>query len=198
MAESSSSLPASDFSQELASALPALARLTDSDAVVLRLADTAACALGAEAVGTTGEGTIAHMRRYAGPTVGPATIWATGEGASVEVAALRNAVAQRYLDFNDTYIGRAVTHPSDMIPALVALAEARKLPWDRLITSVTVAYEVLCRLADQALLGDHGFDGSTLTPIGAVAGASWLVGLDEKRTAEALSCLLYTSPSPRD
>lgn len=187
MADRSNSIPAGEFSAELASALPALARLTNREAVILRLADTAACALGAEAVGTTAEGTITRIRKYSGQSVGPATIWATGERASVGVAALRNAVAQRYLDYNDTYIGGAVTHPSDMIAALVALAEERNIAWDRLISSVTVAYEVLCRLADQAQLGDHGFDGSTLTPLGTVAGAAWLLGLDEQRTAEAFS-----------
>jgi 2-methylcitrate dehydratase PrpD len=168
MADNSSSTAAGDFAAELAAALPALARLTDRDAALLRLADTAACAIAAETLadashGTTAEGTIAHIRRHAGHSVGPATIWATGERASVDVAALRNAVAQRYLDYNDTYIGRAVTHPSDMIAALVALAEERNLGWDRLIAAVTVAYEVLCRLADQVQLGDHGFDGSTLS-----------------------------------
>jgi 2-methylcitrate dehydratase len=181
-----------DFAAEVAAALPALARLVDRDAVILRMADSVACAVAAEALagskgGTDDEGTIARIRRHAGERAGPATIWATGVRTSVDDAALRNAVAQRYLDYNDTYVGRAVTHPSDMIAALVALAEERKLGWDRLIASITVAYEVLCRMADVAQLGNRGFDGSTLTPIGTVAGAAWLVGLDAQRTAEAIS-----------
>jgi 2-methylcitrate dehydratase len=179
-----------DFAAEIAASLPALARLVDRDAAALRLADTAACAVAAEALADApgaSEGTIARLRRYASASGGPATIWATGEGADVEYAALRNSVAQRYLDSNDTYVGRAVTHPSDMIAALVALAEERGLDWERLVGAVTVSYEVLCRLADHAQLGSRGFDGSTLSPIGAAAGAAWLAGLDPARTAAAVS-----------
>ena len=181
---------AGDFAHAIAGTLPALARLLNRDAAVLRLADTSACAVAAEALADVpgaAEGTIARIRRHQAAGGGPATIWATGERASVEYGALRNSVAQRYLDYNDTYVGRAVTHPSDLIPALVAMAEARDLGWDRLLESVTVGYEVLCRLADQAQLGSHGFDGSTLTPIATVAGAAWLAGLDTMRAAEAIS-----------
>lgn len=178
-----------NLAAEIAATLPALARLVDRDAVALRLADTAACALGAEALAdhSTGEeGTIVRVRRYASWGQGPCTVWADGKGASLDDASLRNAVAARYLDYNDTYVGRAVTHPSDMIPALVALAEDRGIGWDRLIEAITVGYEVMCRLADQAQVSSHGFDGSTLTPLGAAAGAAWLLGLDEKQSAATL------------
>ena len=178
-----------DCAADIAALLPGFARLADHDAVALRMADTVACALGAEALADAShstEGTITRMRRFARAGAGPCTIWATGEGASLDDAALRNAVAQRYLDYNDTYVGRAVTHPSDMIAALVGLAEERRAGWNRLVGAVTVAYEVLCRIADHAQLASHGFDGSTLTPIGTAAGAAWLIGLDARRTAEAL------------
>ena len=179
-----------DLAAEIAAVLPALARLVDRDAVALRLADTAACALGAEHLADSAreseEGTIARVRRYGSWGQGPCTVWADGGRGSIDDASLRNAVSARYLDYNDTYVGRAVTHPSDMIPALVALAEARSIGWDKLIGAITVGYEVMCRLADQAQLSSRGFDGSTLTPLGAAAGASWLIGLDEKRAAEAL------------
>jgi len=180
---------ASDLAAGIAAVLPALARLADRDAVALRLADTAACALGAEHLADSGgeEGTIARIRRYGTWGQGPCTVWADGSRASLDDASLRNGVAARYLDYNDTYVGRAVTHPSDLIPALVAFAEARGIGWDRLIGAITVAYEVMCRFAEQAQLAGRGFDGSSsLTPLGAAAGAAWLIGLDEKRSAEAL------------
>lgn len=184
-----SSEPLRDFAAEIAAILPDLAHLTDRDAVALRLADTVACALAAEALADAlpaSENTISRIRRFTRVGAGPCTVWATAERASLDDAALRNAVAQRYLDYNDTYVGRTVTHPSDMIAALVALAEERRIGWDRLLQAVTVAYEVLCRLSDQAQLASHGFDGSTLTPIGTAAGAAWLLGLDRPRSAEAL------------
>lgn len=181
--------PSRDLAAEIAALMPALAGLTDRDAVALRLADTVACALGAEHLADTStgdEGAIARVRRFGSWGQGPCTVWTDGLGASLDDASLRNAVAARYLDYNDTYVGRAVTHPSDMIPALVALAEQRRIGWEKLIESVTVGYEVMCRLADHAQLSSRGFDGSTLTPLGAAAGAAWLLGLDEKQSAEAL------------
>ncbi len=180
-----------NLAAEIAAVLPALARLADRDAVALRLADTAACALGAERLADQAqeadEGTITRIRRYGSWGQGPCTVWADGTRASLDDASLRNGVAARYLDYNDTYVGRAVIHPSDMIAALVALAEARAIGWERLIEAITVGYEVMCRFADQTQVASHGFDGSsTLTPLGAAAAASWLIGLDEERTAEAL------------
>ncbi|MSQ50298.1 MAG: hypothetical protein EXR28_00275 [Betaproteobacteria bacterium] len=190
MDQAANNNPAPDFAAEIAAILPALARLSDQDAVALRLADTAACVLGAEQLADApgaAESTITRVRRYGAWGEGPCSIWHDGRGASLDDAMLRNGVAARYLDYNDTYVGRAVTHPSDLIPALVALAQARRIGWERLIGAVTIAYEVMCRLAEVAQLTGHGFDGSSsLTPLGAAAGASWLLGLDEKRTAESL------------
>ena len=118
-----------NLAAEIAALLPALARLANRDAVALRLADTAACALGAERLADQAqdadEGTITRIRRYGSWGQGPCTVWADGKRASLDDASLRNGVAARYLDYNDTYVGRAVIHPSDMIAALVALAEVR-------------------------------------------------------------------------
>lgn len=125
MQQASSSEQLRDFAAEIAAALRGLAPLNDPDAVVLRLAATVACALGAEALTNASQGTentITRIRCFVQAGAGPCTIWATGERASLDDAALRNAVAQRYLDYNDTYVGRAVTHPSDMIAARVVEA----------------------------------------------------------------------------
>jgi 2-methylcitrate dehydratase len=179
-----------EFSAEVAARLPDLARRTEPDAVVLRIADTVACAVGTETLSDAGEGsesTVARVRRLSGTShQGSVTIWATGKRTGLDDAAFRNAVCARFLDYNDTYIGRAIIHPSDMIAALVALAEARGVSWSRLIEAIGVAYEVLCRLADAADLRSHGFDASTLTPLGTAAGAAWLLQLDPERTARAL------------
>ena len=175
-----------DLSIEIAALLPVLARIADREAVVLCLADTLACALGAEALADKHGGTVSRLRGLSPSAGGAATIWATGEKADTDTAALRNAVAARYLDWNDTYVARAIIHPSDLLAALVALAEERAIAWDRLIEAAGVAYEVVCRMADQADLRRRGFDGSTLSPIGAAAGAAWLLSLDEEASARAL------------
>ena len=54
-----------------------------------------------------------------------ATLWGTRDRAGLEAAGFANGVAVRCLDFNDTYLSREPLHPSDVIPPLVALAEAR-------------------------------------------------------------------------
>jgi 2-methylcitrate dehydratase len=114
-------------------------------------------------------------------------VWATGERTSIEAAALRNAVAARYLDLNDTYVARAIVHPSDMVAVLAAQAEADAIGEHRFAEAVTVAYEVICRLADQANLHPGGFEASSLTPVAAAAGSAWLAGLNAADTANAIN-----------
>ena len=60
------------------------------------------------------------------------------------MAAFANAIMVRYLDANDTYISpiNGTGHPSDMIPGLLAVAEAYGSSTRELIAAVVVAYEV--------------------------------------------------------
>jgi 2-methylcitrate dehydratase PrpD len=73
-----------------------------------------------------------------------------------------------------------------MIAALVALAEARQAGWPRLIEAVSVAYDILCLMADQSETRKNGFDPATLVPIAVAAGGAWLIGLDPTKTGNAL------------
>jgi len=54
---------------------------------------------------------------------GPATVIGTNRRTTIELAAFANGAAFRYLDFNDTYVGRFAVHPSDNIAACLAVAE---------------------------------------------------------------------------
>jgi 2-methylcitrate dehydratase len=184
--------PLTNVAYALAEAVPGYAAGTDTAAVALRLLDTVACALGAERLAATpGSGFeaihgIVRLAEEMGGT-GGATVWATGTTTTGEAAALRNGVAARYLDFNDTYVSRAIVHPSDVVPVLVAQAEIEGCTWSRLAEAVTVAYEVFGRLADQAGLRAHGFEASSLTPLAAAAGCAWLAGMSMVDTANALN-----------
>ena len=42
----------------------------------------------------------------------------------------------RYLDFNDTYLSKEPAHPSDNIPAAMAVADAQKAGGQELITAI--------------------------------------------------------------
>ena len=174
-------------SLSMAEAAAGLTSPAGRDAMALHLLDTLNCALGAERAGGEAiEGIIRLTTEEA--TAGPgATVWATGERASVRAAALRNAVSARYLDINDTYVSRALVHPSDLVAVLVAEAEAGGRTWEDLLDAVTVGYEVLCRLADHADPAGHGFEASSLVPIAAALATARLLGLPAGQAAHAVS-----------
>ncbi|MEM0455031.1 MAG: MmgE/PrpD family protein, partial [Nitrososphaerota archaeon] len=80
---------------------------------------------------------------------GPSSLFGSKTKSSPDWAAFVNGVAVRYLDFNDTYLSREALHPSDMIPGLLALAEALGATGRDLIASIAVAYEVALALAER-------------------------------------------------
>lgn len=89
---------------------------------------------------------------------GPATIFGTAHRSSPDLAAFANTAAFRYLDFNDTYVGRFAVHPSDNIAACLAVAEAERASAKDLITAIVLAYEVNCRLVDAFDISTRGWD----------------------------------------
>jgi 2-methylcitrate dehydratase len=153
----------------------------------LRLVDAAACAIAAYR-----EPFCEQVRSFAGRFAGPlnARLWGSGAAASVEMAAFANGTALRYLDFSDTYMSRNAGHPSDMIGALVATAEAKGSSGAALTAAVVVAYELYCGLCDAVALRDRGVDQATCAAVGTAAGVGRLLGLDEAGLGEAISLAL--------
>ncbi|MEX2274347.1 MAG: MmgE/PrpD family protein [Actinomycetota bacterium] len=128
-------------------------------------------------------------RTYASafPDVNGATIWGTSQRANPEIAGFANGVAVRYLDFNDTYLSKEPLHPSDVIAALIALAEVRGSTTEELLAAIAVAYEIPVTLCDAASLRAKGWDHVNYLAIGAAAGAGRLLGLDADRIEHAIS-----------
>jgi 2-methylcitrate dehydratase len=155
-----------------------------------RLIDSVGCAIGGFA---SGPASIA--RRMAEETSGrpPARVLGTGAETSMEMAAFANAVMVRYLDCNDTYIARGSGHPSDMIPACLAVAEARHAGGPDTLTAIAVSYEVFTGLADVIGLRDLGWDQGVFVVLGAAAGAAKLLRLSAERTADALAIAISSS-----
>ena len=83
-----------------------------------RLIDSIACAIG----GYSSE-PASIARRLAAESSGKvaARVFGSGGATSMEMAAFANAVMVRYLDCNDTYLSKGSGHPSDMIPACLAV-----------------------------------------------------------------------------
>ena len=111
-----------------------------------------------------------------------------GGKAAPDRAALYNTALVRYLDFNDSYLARGETcHPSDNIGSVLAASEYAKQSGRQLLTALAVAYQVQCRLSDVAPVRAKGFDHTTQGSYAVAAGVSKALGLDEVRTANAIS-----------
>src|SRR5690349_4711757 len=77
----------------------------------------------------------------------PARIIDTPQETSTHLAAFATTSLIRYLDCNDAYAARGTGHPSDMIPGVLAVADAHKASGRAVITAITAAYEAFCRMA---------------------------------------------------
>ena len=88
----------------------------------------------------------------------PATILGTGRQTTPDLAAFANGVAIRYMDYNDTYTGSELGHPSDHLAAILAAGEVAHADGEGAIVATVLAYELFCRLCDAVIVRDRGFD----------------------------------------
>src|SRR5688572_3316411 len=147
--------------------------------------DTVGCALG----GYWSE--PARIARDLAATVRssePVTVIGSGERTSVDLATFANGVMIRFLDFNDGYTSTGESgHPSDSIAAVLSTAELRRRSGREAIAATVLAYEVFCRICDQADLKPLGFDHVTVGGIASTAAAARLMGLEAREIGQALN-----------
>jgi len=147
--------------------------------------DTVGCALG----GYWSE--PARIARDLAATVRssePVTVIGSGEHTSLDLATFANGVMIRFLDFNDGYTSTGESgHPSDSIAAVLSTAELRRRSGREAIAATVLAYEVFCRICDQADLKPLGFDHVTVGGMASTAAAARLLGLTEAETAQAFN-----------
>jgi 2-methylcitrate dehydratase len=165
-------------------------RYDDLDAATVErvkthLIDTIGCAIGAY-----NERAVRICREIALPVAGPATIIGTGQGTTAELAAFANGAAARFLDFNDTYVGRFAVHPSDNIAACLAVAQAERASVRELIAAIVVAYEVNCRLVDSLDISARGWDPPVFSLPAVALAAGRLMKLDQERMTHAVNLAL--------
>lgn len=151
-----------------------------------RFVDGLACILGAYGARPV-EAAIAVAAQAPQPT---STVFGTDLRTSPELAAFANGAMVRYLDYNDGYMGREPGHPSDSIPACLALAEAEGASGAELVIAIVVAYEIQMRLQDAASLNKRGWDHVNYINVAMAAAASRLMQLDEARTEQAINIAL--------
>lgn len=150
----------------------------------IRVLDSLGCAIGA----LEGE-PVAMLREHLEDFGGTERCGLIGGGRTApDRAAFYNAALVRYLDFNDSYLAPGETcHPSDNLAALLAATEYTWGTGRDLLTALAVAYQVQCRLSDEAPVRARGFDHTTQGVYGAAAGVARALGLDLEKTANAVA-----------
>ena len=175
--------------EQLAAYATAL-RYEDLPAEVVRQAkrlivDTVGCALGGYA---SEPATIARDLAATVTSARPATVLVSGGRTSPDLATFANGVMIRFLDFNDGYTSTGESgHPSDSIAAALTAAEIADRSGKDLIAATVLAYEVFCRICDEADLKPLGWDHVTVGGIASVAAAAKLLGLEGRKLAEAFN-----------
>jgi 2-methylcitrate dehydratase PrpD len=117
------------------------------------------------------------------------SLWGRRAKSSVRNAALVNGMAAHMLGYSDLSV-TPVVHPSiSVLPAVLALAEARRASGKDVITAYVVGVELACKLG--AVVGSRfnvkGWHPcSVLGGFAATAGAARILGLDSLKTANAL------------
>jgi 2-methylcitrate dehydratase len=154
------------------------------DQLKIRILDSLGCAIGA----LEGE-PIRLIREYLRDLGGLEHCTLIGSGkTSPDRAAFYNSALVRYLDFNDSYLAKGETcHPSDNLGAVLAAAEYADLSGRDFLTALAVAYQVQCRLSDLAPVRAKGFDHTTQGSYALAAGISKALGLDWKKTVNAIA-----------
>ena len=150
----------------------------------IRVLDALGCALGALSAEP-----IRALRAHVDDFGGAARAALIGGGRTApDRAAFYNGALVRYLDFNDSYLAPGETcHPSDNLGAVLAAADDARATGADLLTALAVAYQVQCRLSDEAPVRDHGFDHTVQGQYAAAAGAAKALGLQPPEIANAIS-----------
>ena len=150
----------------------------------VRVLDSLGCAIGA-LDGKPIHALRAHLADFGG--TGHASLIGGGKTAP-DRAALYNSALVRYLDYNDSYLATGETgHPSDNLGSVMAAIEYAGGSGKDLLTALAVAYQVQCRLSDEAPVRDKGFDHTVQGQYAAAAGAAKALGLDPEKIANAIA-----------
>ncbi|MBZ5638735.1 MAG: MmgE/PrpD family protein [Acidobacteriia bacterium] len=149
------------------------------------LLDSLGCALG---------GYLQHDVRIALEVLGenagkgPATVIGTGGKTDPVTASLLNSLMIRVMDYNDIYWKQDPSHPSDIIPAALALGQRAGRGGRDLIVGIVLGHEFEQRLCEAAFPGirERGWHHATLTALASPIVAARMLGLDAARIQHAI------------
>ncbi|MCH8837461.1 MAG: MmgE/PrpD family protein [Candidatus Marinimicrobia bacterium] len=117
-----------------------------------------------------------------------ASLFVSGDQIPAVSATLVNSLAVRALDYNDIYWREDPCHPSDLIPAALAVGEMTGATMKHVIVAIVLAYEFEQRLCEFALPGirERKWHHATLTQFVAPIVAGKLMGLSEDQLVNAI------------
>lgn len=157
--------------------------------------DAVGVSLAASGLGE-GCGAFTDLARESGP--GPSTVLGAGFKAQPLMAALANGALAHALDYEDAYDGAPIHPNAAVVPAALALAEARGASGEQLITAVAVGADLVCRLG-LSLTENPDRYGWYPPPIlgafGAAAAGAQLLGLTAAQTLDAFALTLSQATS---
>lgn len=148
-----------------------------------RVLDSIGCALGAW---SSRPARVTREVAGAVSVPGGASLLGSTHRTTADLAAFSNGALVRYLDFNDTYLSKEPAHPSDNIPAALAVGQVCGASGPDVIAAIVLGYEVQCRLCDAASLRAHGWDHVYYGALSSALLAAKLWGLSAEAMVHAL------------
>ncbi len=127
-----------------------------------------------------------HFKRMGGSPL--CTCFVDGFRTNPVDAAFLNALMIRAMDYNDIYWKQDPSHPSDIIPAALSIAELNGLGGKDLILGTIIGHEIEMRFCEAGLPGirEYGWHHATLTAFVSPLVAGRLLGLPADRIQQAI------------
>src|SRR5213076_2454026 len=133
------------------------------------------------------------MSATADPSAGPArgskaTAFVSGFKTNPVDASFLNGHMIRAMDYNDIYWKADPCHPSDLIPAPLALCESEGLSGKDLILATIIAYEIEMRLCEIGRPGvrEYGWHHATLSAFASPVAAGRVLNLTPDQMVSAI------------
>ena len=117
-----------------------------------------------------------------------ATVIGSGSRTSAVNASLVNSLMVRAMDYNDIYWRQDPSHPSDLIPAVLATAEKNQKSGKDVIVGIVLAYEFEMRLCEFAFPGirERKWHHATLTQFASPIAAGKMLDLTIEQMTHAI------------
>jgi 2-methylcitrate dehydratase len=149
-----------------------------------RLIDSFACVMGG-----WHEPVCEVARSVCSPQGAPDSVgvWGTRMRTNPEAAAFANGTMVRVLDLSDMYRVKSGGHPSDVIAAVLSVADMVGAGGARTIEAIVVAYEVYCTFCETIDVNTIGWDQPVFSVMASAIGAGKVLGLDADRLGHAIS-----------